>query len=67
MSERDGRRETIAGVVTARTCDCCGHHEIGMMTQNGEYVRLKPGMKITIFVNDKDQNRLKKLGNKSCE
>ena len=50
MSERDGRKETIEGVVTARACDCCGHHEIGMMTQNGAYVQLKPGMKITIVV-----------------
>ena len=50
MCERDGRKKTIEGVVTARTCDCCGHHEIGMVTQNGEYVPLKPGMKITIVV-----------------
>jgi hypothetical protein len=50
MCERDGRKETIKGVVTSRTCDCCGHHEIGMMTQSGEYVPLKPGMKITIVV-----------------
>lgn len=38
----------MAGIVTARTCDCCGHHEIGITTEDGEYVRLKPGMKIKI-------------------
>jgi hypothetical protein len=50
MCEEDGQKETIEGIVTARACDCCGHHEIGMMTQNGVYVQLKPGMKIRIVV-----------------
>jgi dihydrodipicolinate reductase len=48
MDKKDGRKESTEGIVTARTCDCCGHHEIGMVTQNGEYIRLKPGMKIRI-------------------
>ena len=52
MTEEDNRKESMEGIVTARTCDCCGHHEIGMMTQYGKYVRLRPGMKITI-VEDK--------------
>jgi len=50
MSDRNGQEISITGVVTSRTCDCCGHHEIGMTTQNGEDIRLKPGMKITIIV-----------------
>ena len=50
MSNRDTQEVSIKGIVTAHTCDCCGHHEIGMMTQNGEYIRLKPGMKITIVI-----------------
>jgi hypothetical protein len=48
MNDGDSREISIEGTVTARTCACCGHHEIGLMTQNGEYIRLKPGMKITI-------------------
>jgi hypothetical protein len=50
MSDRDSREVRVEGIVTARECDCCGHHEIGMMTRNGEYIRLKPGMKITIII-----------------
>ena len=38
--------ESIEGVVTARECQCCGHHEIGITTQDGKYMGLKPGMKI---------------------
>jgi hypothetical protein len=48
MNGNDRNKESMEGVVTARTCECCGHHEIGMMTQDGKYVRLRPGMKITI-------------------
>ena len=50
MSDRDGQKVSITGIVTSRTCDCCGHHEIGMTTQNGECIRLRPGMEITIVV-----------------
>ena len=42
------QREYIKGVITARKCDCCGHHEIGITTQSGEYISLKPGMKVQI-------------------
>lgn len=49
MDDKDNHKESLEGIVTARTCDCCGHHEIGMMTQDGKYVRLKPGMKISII------------------
>jgi dihydrodipicolinate reductase len=48
MDNKDNRKESMEGIVTARTCDCCGHHEIGIMTQDGKYVQLKPGMKIKI-------------------
>lgn len=39
----------IAGVVTARKCDCCGHHEVGVTLDSGEYVPLKPGMRVAIL------------------
>jgi hypothetical protein len=32
----------------AKKCECCDHHEIGIETDAGEYVPLKPGMKIEI-------------------
>jgi len=41
--------EIIRGMVTARKCDCCGHHEVGVTTQKGEYIPLKPGMIIEIL------------------
>jgi len=48
MDNKDVHKESMEGIVTARTCDCCGHHEIGIMTQDEKYVQIKPGMKITI-------------------
>ena len=38
----------IEGTVTARLCECCGHHEIGIVTPSGEYFPLKPGMQVTV-------------------
>ncbi len=35
--------------VTARKCECCGHHEIGITTESGDYIQLKPGMVIEIL------------------
>jgi hypothetical protein len=34
MCDKDGQQDTIEGIVIAPTCDCCGHHEIGMMTRD---------------------------------
>jgi hypothetical protein len=53
MSDRESQEVSIKGIVTSRTCDCCGHHEIGMKTHNGEFIRIRPGMKIAIFVEKK--------------
>jgi hypothetical protein len=38
--------EPLSGKVTPRKCPCCGHHEIGITTDNGEFVALKTGVKI---------------------
>jgi len=38
----------IKGVVIARKCKFCGHHEMGMITETGEYRMLKPGFKIVV-------------------
>lgn len=39
---------TVEGVVTARKCECCGHHEIGIVTGRGEYFQLEPGMRVIL-------------------
>ena len=51
---KDDHKESIKGVVTARKCDCCGHHEIGITTQTGEYISLKPGMNVQIELTKKN-------------
>lgn len=48
-----GRNESdyslpIKGVVAARKCRYCQHHEIGIKTKAG-YLQLKPGMKIELL------------------
>ena len=42
-------KKTITGVITARKCECCGHHEIGITTQKGKYILLKPGITVKII------------------
>ena len=37
------------GRVVSRKCRYCGHHEIGLETDNGDYLCLKPGMNIKII------------------
>ena len=46
--QREPANENLIGTVTARKCGCCGHHEIGIEADAGEYVPLKPGMKVEI-------------------
>jgi hypothetical protein len=41
-------KKGVRGVVTARKCPHCGHHEMGITTDEGEYFPLKPGMKIEL-------------------
>jgi hypothetical protein len=48
LNEKPTSKESVEGVVTPRTCDACGHHEIGITAQNGTYIPLKPGMKIRV-------------------
>ena len=42
----NSQNKAITGIVTARKCECCDHHEIGVITHTGEYFPLKPGMKV---------------------
>ena len=47
--EQDLNDGTTSGTIAARKCDCCGHHEIGIETENGEFVALKPGAKVKVL------------------
>ena len=49
QNSEDSRNEGIGGLVTARTCECCGHHEIGVLTPEDRFIPLRPGMKIEIL------------------
>ena len=44
----------IKGVVKARECPHCGHHEIGIITEAGDFIALKPGMKIAFLQDEKE-------------
>jgi hypothetical protein len=46
---KDDHRKLIQGIVTAKKCDCCGHHEMGIISRTGEYIPFKPGMKVKII------------------
>ena len=55
-THRGGRKPNprlmIQGVVKARKCKHCGYHEIGIVTNSGEYLDLKTGMRIMVFPDD---------------
>ena len=38
----------ITGIVTARKCPHCNHHEIGMTTGSGDFIAFTPGLKIMV-------------------
>ena len=42
-------KDSILGRVTARECPLCGHHEIGFVTQDGEFHSLSPGTFIRVL------------------
>ncbi len=41
-------RRPIKSVITARKCAACGHHEMGIITEEGDYLPLKPGMQVEV-------------------
>lgn len=49
MSDQTLDSENAEGKVTARPCECCGHHEIGIVNKYGEYIPLRPGMQVRII------------------
>jgi len=41
------------GKVTTRDCECCGHHEVGVTNVVGEFIPLKSGMTVEVFLERK--------------
>jgi hypothetical protein len=44
-----GNSKSVGGKVKARTCRHCGHHEIGIITEDGKFVALKQGDKVVLI------------------
>jgi len=38
----------VKGIISARKCEPCGHHEMGVITEEGEFLPLVPGMLVEI-------------------
>jgi len=51
----DPRHATLQGVVTARKCNCCGHHEMGITCDSGGYLALKPGMRVLVIEGEAEE------------
>ena len=52
MATKEREEQTsnpVKGVVTARQCETCGHHEIVIITPEGEHIPLKPGMMVQVL------------------
>ncbi|MBW1797439.1 MAG: hypothetical protein JRJ21_03315, partial [Deltaproteobacteria bacterium] len=43
------REIPLTGIVTARKCPSCGHHEVGFTTKDGSFHPLSPGARIQIL------------------
>lgn len=42
-------KDPAIGTVASRECPLCGHHEIGFVTQDGEFHPLRPGTPIRVY------------------
>ncbi len=38
-----------SGFIEPRQCPCCGHHEVGLRTPQGEFIALRPGMRVQLL------------------
>ncbi|MFC1883372.1 hypothetical protein ACFL2O_01255 [Thermodesulfobacteriota bacterium] len=60
----------LIGIITARDCPSCGHHEIGITTSDGTFLTLKPGTWVKILNEApslKPLNSLKKSTDHDCQ
>jgi hypothetical protein len=46
---KEERDRKILGTVTSRRCPVCGHHEMGYITEGGQFHPLKPGAAILVL------------------
>jgi hypothetical protein len=46
---RNNKREPFSGTITARNCPTCGHHEIGLVSEDGVFRPLKTGTRVIIM------------------
>lgn len=47
----------VAGVVEAKECKCCGHHEIGLRINEedgGRFIQFKPGDMVELEIAEKE-------------
>jgi hypothetical protein len=58
MTMEFDKNNNLIGIITARDCPSCGHHEIGITTSGGTFLPLKPGIWVQIL---KDGPALKAL------
>ena len=46
----------VTGVIEAKECRCCGHHEIGMRVEEqdgAQFIQLMPGDRIELEITEK--------------
>ena len=43
------QKHEISGIITARNCPYCGHHEIGVTTGDGTFYPLRPGTRVQVL------------------
>lgn len=57
VKSKSVQKEEIAGKVSTGICDCCGHHEVGITTDEGQFIPLRPGMKVLILERDPEPQK----------
>jgi hypothetical protein len=47
--------KSITGMITSRNCPTCGHHEIGLTTEEGDFYALRPGTWVQVIGTDPEK------------
>lgn len=50
----------VPGIVEAKECRCCGHHEVGLRVNEedgAQFIQLKPGDRIELEITEKAFDR----------